>query len=1038
MRECAEPRLDDFFDGATDLLAVLDREARLTRVNPAWGRALGCDVGALVGRDVAALVHPDDAEHGREVVRRAQAGATLAPLTSRFRSRDGGHRFVAWHDAWPAADGSIHVVAVDVTLLRRLQAQRAQTEQQSGVGAWEVDLEVGFVEWSPMTYAIHELDPGAWRPRVDDALDYYPPEARAVLGAAVKRVMEEGVGYDLELPFVTAKGRSIWVHTTAAVELRDGKPVRVYGTFADVTAERERRLQLERLGEIARRTINLVSMLDAEGRFVWVNEAFERLSGYTANEVLGRYPGEVLRCAETDPRVVAALDAAIRNGQAIRTEVQNAGKGGQRRWWGDLDLQPIHDANGRLDGFIVVETDVTARKAQAAALAAATEAADEARTRLLQAVEVLPDALVYYDAEDRLVLCNQRYCDFYPKSAAAMVPGTRFEDILRYGLDRRQYRAAIGREEAWLQERLAAHRLPESRLEQQLDDGRWLRVLEKATGDGGRISMRMDITELKRAEQRLADIIRGARVGTWEWNVQTGEIVINDRWAEIVGRRVEDLQPTTIQTWIDHSHPDDLATSNELLQRHFAGELEFYECEVRMRHADGRWVLVHDRGRVATWTPDGKPEWVSGVHLDVTEQRVMEERLRQSQRLEAIGQLTGGVAHDFNNLLTVIVGNAELMADRLGADDPLRPLVAMTRTAAERGASLTKSLLAFARRQPLDARPVDVGEVLRGMGEMLRRTLGEQIALRVETAPEPWLARVDAAQLESAVLNLSLNARDAMPDGGQLRIVTENVRLRADEMRGHSEAVPGDYVRLSVEDDGAGIDGATQARVFEPFFTTKGPGKGTGLGLSMVYGYVTQLGGHVVLDSAPGQGTIVCLFLPRAVENAAGPPTPDVATIRGDGETVLMVEDDPLVRAHVAELLRHLGYRVVTAIDGPDALRKLREESRIDLLFTDVVMPGGMNGRQLAEHALALRPGLPVLLTSGYTADALPDDGHGDLLPLLKKPYRRDELATKLRQVIAARGCSGALGQVADEATPSAQVPTALAVGSGARGPKAP
>ncbi len=993
MRERVDLRRAGFFDCATDLFSIVDGEGRFVEVNHAWTRVLGWSKAELLAAPADAFLHPDDlAEPGRRAA--SEPGATC-----RYRANDGQYRLIEWRERWTDADGLRHGVAVDVTAARRLATQIAEIEHQARMGTWEIDLGTRELHWSAMTFAIHEVDPATFRPTVEQTLTFYPATARTIIKPALQRLMESEGSLDLELPFVTAAGRHIWVRVTAATERRAGRPLRLYGTFSDMTEERARRQELERLGEVARRTVNLVIVCDADQRIEWVNDAFERVTGYRLADVRGERPGALLQCPETDPTVVAAIRAALRQGKPARAELLNRTKDG-RKYWVDIDIQPTRDADGRATGFVAVQTDVTARKEHEVALAAATAAATEARTRLLQAVEVLPDALVYYDADDRLALCNQRYRDFYPETAPAMIPGARFEDILRYGLARGQYRDAVGREAAWLAERMAAHRQPESSLEQYLADGRWLRVYERATADGGRISMRADITDLKRAQQRLADIITGARVGTWEWNVQTDELLINDRWAEIVGHTKAELEPTTLETWTRFVHPDDLELSNANIDKHFTGATDFYECEVRMRHAAGHWVWVLDRGRVSTRTADGRPEWVSGVHLDVTEQRAMEQRLLQSQRLEAIGQLTGGVAHDFNNLLTVILGNAELMEELLPPDDPVLPFVAMSRTAAERGASLTQSLLAFARRQPLDARPVDVGAVLRGMATMLKRTLGEQVVLRLDTPADLWPARIDAAQLESALLNLSLNARDAMPSGGTLAIETRNVAIGPDV----ADLLPGDYVMLAVADDGQGIDAETLPRVFEPFFTTKEPGKGSGLGLSMVYGYVTQLGGHVVLDSEPGWGTRVRLYLPRAVVPTEESWSDDRATVgTGGGETILLVEDDPLVRAHVAELVGSLGYTVVSAADGAAALRVLGERREIDLLFTDVVMPGGMNGRELAERARGLRPDLPVLLTSGYTADALPDsvDCNG-ALPILKKPYRRDKLAAKLRNALTA------------------------------------
>jgi len=408
----------------------------------------------------------------------------------------------------------------------------------------------------------------------------------------------------------------------------------------------------------------------------------------------------------------------------------------------------------------------------------------------------------------------------------------------------------------------------------------------------------------------------------------------------------------------------------------------------------------HPRGELG-----GLMEVLNGTAASLERQRKDIEdlnlRLRQAQKMEAVGQLTGGVAHDFNNLLTVILGNAEYVARGLPAGSEIRQMVEMIEQAAERGAELTRSLLAFARRQPLEPRTVDVGRQLRGMEALLARTLGEHVAVRFVLHDETWAATVDPAQLESAVLNLALNARDAMPDGGALTVEAVNARLDAAYARGDAEILPGDYVMVAVSDTGTGMPPEVAARAFEPFFTTKEVGKGSGLGLSMVYGFVKQSGGHARIYSEAGHGTTVKLYLPRAAGGGAAEESRPAASAPAGNETILMVEDDELVRAFVAGELKALGYVVLAAADGRAALATLGGDARVDLLFTDVVMPGGLSGPQLAAEARRLRPGLKILYTSGYTENAIVHHGRLDAgVRLLSKPYRRHDLARVLREVL--------------------------------------
>jgi signal transduction histidine kinase len=380
-----------------------------------------------------------------------------------------------------------------------------------------------------------------------------------------------------------------------------------------------------------------------------------------------------------------------------------------------------------------------------------------------------------------------------------------------------------------------------------------------------------------------------------------------------------------------------------------------------------------------------------------------ESQVRQAQKMEAIGQLTGGVAHDFNNILTVIIGTIEILGDAVKDRPELVQIANMIGAAATRGADLTRHLLAFARRQPLQPRSVDVNALVIEAARLLRSTLGEQIEIESMLAPDSAPALIDPSQLSTAILNLALNARDAMPNGGKLTLETKNVVLDANCAGMNSEVKPGDYVMVAVSDSGEGISASLLEKVFEPFFTTKDVGKGSGLGLSMVYGFVKQSNGHVNIYSEEGHGTTVKLYLPQAAGVAevlaaeAGIP----AFERGD-KSILIVEDDPLVREYVVTQIRSLGYATLAACNGAEALAIIDGPERIDLLFTDVIIPGGMNGRQLAIEALARRQELKVLYTSGYTEDAIVHHGRLDAgVLLLPKPYLSSDLARMIRTALA-------------------------------------
>jgi signal transduction histidine kinase len=386
--------------------------------------------------------------------------------------------------------------------------------------------------------------------------------------------------------------------------------------------------------------------------------------------------------------------------------------------------------------------------------------------------------------------------------------------------------------------------------------------------------------------------------------------------------------------------------------------------------------------------------------------RSNEEALRQSQKMEAVGQLTGGIAHDFNNMLTGIIGSLELLRRRVarGKLDDLDGLIDLGVTSANRAAGLTHRLLAFSRRQSLDPKPVEINQLVSSMGELLQRSINESISLQMRLSDSLWTAEADPNQLESALLNLVINARDAMPGGGILTVETTNRHLDSVFTAAYGTLSPGDYVELSVSDNGCGIPESVMGRVFDPFFTTKPIGQGTGLGLSMIYGFARQSRGHVTLHSEVGTGTTVSLFLPRFVGEVVADAVvnPAMLPFANDGETVLIVEDDPAVRVLVSAVLKELGYAFVEAGDATTAVPIIESEQRIDLLISDVGLPG-MNGRQLAEIGRQIRPDLKVLFITGYAEHAAVRGGFLDPgMQLITKPFTFDLLTAKVREMIRA------------------------------------
>lgn len=583
---------------------------------------------------------------------------------------------------------------------------------------------------------------------------------------------------------------------------------------------------------------------------------------------------------------------------------------------------------------------------------------------------------------------------------------------------------------------------------------RWFDVRAVPVGDPDECQIAIifnDVTGRRDAEERLrqseavarANIERvqlalaaGAIFGTWHWDLPSDSFTVDEAFARAFGLDpVLGYEGLSLEQVAATVHPEDRAglmtAINEAIRRGGA-----YAHQYRVRRADGKYYWIEANGRV-NFSEEGVPLSFPGVLIDVEERRSVEaqrdlataalrtlnetleqrvaertaalmqteEKLRQSQKMEAVGQLTGGLAHDFNNLLAGISGSLELLSARFaqGRLTDVDRYLATAQSATRRAAALTHRLLAFSRRQTLDPRPTEVNALVEGMTELIQRTVGPSIDVQTIASPDRCVALVDASQLENALLNLCINSRDAMHEGGSITIETGHQVVEAGDAA-TLEVTEGEYLTLSVTDTGTGMPASTVAKAFDPFFTTKPIGQGTGLGLSMIYGFAKQSGGQVRITSVVGQGTTLCIYLPRYHGNAGchDAHLPDAATqTAGIGETILVVDDEPTVRMLVTEVLGELGYSVMEAADSASGLKLLRSDVRVDMLVTDVGLPGGMNGRQMADAARELRPGLRTLFITGYAESAA--IGANQLAPgmhVLTKPFAIDTLAARVRELI--------------------------------------
>jgi PAS domain S-box-containing protein len=628
----------------------------------------------------------------------------------------------------------------------------------------------------------------------------------------------------------------------------------------------------------------------------------------------------------------------------------------------------------------------------------------EQKVQIDTTLNTMSQGVLLFDAEGRLVLCNRRYIEMYNLSPDVVKPGCTLQELVAHRKSLGLFSEDI---EQYCREVMGAVAKGADTIRIiELSDGRSIHAVNHPVGDGRWVATHEDITERKKVQTRLSQESNDNR-RLFETSLDL--ILVTDGYGNLT--RVSpsalailgyDPKEMIGHNAIDFIHPDDLDSTREEMRSARRGKL-MRNFETRYVHKLGNVVILQWSG---VWSEPAQQYYFSG--RDITEQRATDQKfraaesqLRQAQKMESIGQLTGGIAHDFNNLLTVITGTIDILEGAVSDKPEMVTITKLISEAASRGAELTGHLLAFARKQPLQPRQTDVNALMAGAEALLRRALGEQIEITMKIDADAWPAMVDPTQLSTALLNLAVNARDAMPSGGKLTLETTNVVIDQSYSDTNQEIEPGEYLLLAVSDTGTGMSQSIRQKVFEPFFTTKGIGKGTGLGLSMVYGFVKQSGGHIKIYSEEGHGTTFRIYFPRAggLADQPGQLFREARNVGGT-ETILVVEDDPMVRASAATQLTSLGYKTLFASNAAEALAIANEEP-FDLLFTDVIMPGQMNGRELAEAMAGLRSPLKVLFTSGYTENAVIH--HGRLEPgvlLLAKPYRKDELARMLRRAL--------------------------------------
>ncbi|WP_263141593.1 PAS domain S-box protein [Pseudomonas sp. RIT-PI-AD] len=1014
------------FDSAVDFAIIAtDRDGLVTDWNSGAERILGWTAREMRGEAADRYFTPEDRAAGRVSTEMYQALQSGRAYDERWHLKKGGERFWASGEMMPLRDedgrhlGFIKILRDQTRQRQAAEAQRADTEFLRGVLASSgdciqvLDLDGSLIfmsEGGQRAMRIEDLDSLLGSPWETFWQAQSLEAARNALDAA--RAGGAGQFQGLASPF---GGLGTWWDVRLTPILGpDGAPQKVLSVARDITATQQAEQALREAQSLNTLVLNssrdCIVVLDLDGHVQMISPGgVEAMEFDDEQSALGIPWLEEWKGADHQ----AALDAVAeaRAGGIGRFQGACPTAKGKPKWW-DLMISPLPGPDGRPQRLVSVGRDITERTLAETALR-------DSEARLAAIFAEAAVGLSERSLDGRFLRANAELCRLLGRAPSEVLNATAsqvthpedlpkssaaFQQVLhsdRPVILQKRYIRPDG-EMVWTHSSLS-----------RLDDeqGRPRSVLTVTVDLTERIAAeeRLRASEAKlrelneTLEQRVETRTR-ERDQVWQTspdmlctaNLDGYFINLNPAWAKTLGWSDAEMKN---QPFSELLHPEDLERTAQAMQQ-LRRERRVTAFENRYRHRDGgyrwfSWNAVPRDGLVYATVRD-----VTAMKEQAEALRLAEERLHHSQKMEAVGQLTGGLAHDFNNLLTGIIGSLDLLRTRLGQGriGDIERYVSAAHGAANRAAALTHRLLAFSRRQTLDPKPTQANRLIAGMEELIQRTVGPAVRVETRAAESLWTTLCDPNQLENALLNLCINARDAMPNGGQLIIETANARL--DE----AELPAGPYVAISVSDTGSGMSADVAARAFDPFFTTKPLGMGTGLGLSMIYGFAKQSGGQVRIHSEVNVGTTVCLYLPRHL----GEPEEEVAEAEFSqapraeaGETVLVVDDESAVRMLITEVLEELGYAAIEAGDGAAGLQVLQSDVRIDLLITDVGLPGGMNGRQMADAARQARPGLKVLFITGYAESAVV--GNGNLEPgmhVLTKPFALEMLATRIKSII--------------------------------------
>ena len=967
--------------------------------------ALG--LGALT-----AMIHADDRRYFTEMLRIASADGCAQAGEVRALAGD-GRTIRCRIDLQPELGLGEEVAALigilqDITekrpteeALRRSQAllQAVIDAVPALISVTDADGRYVFVNAYSAAYHGHSAD---WFPGklIEDV--HRPDYAQLLRERDTRTLRSDRPAEPYEEIYTEADGRrTSWLSTDVPIQIGSTSPQYVVSVSLDMTERKQSESAVRESRNLLRAIIDAVPMTihvkDTDGRYVLVNADMASELGQPAESLIGKRVDDVFPEAYAS-QVTEREHQLIATGEATPLfEEEYRDHAGRLSTWLARKV-PLRDEHGRVKYIVSAGLDITDRKKAEATIR-------ESQSLLRAIIDAVPATVTVKDVEGRYVVVNAYQANYLGR------PIEWFEGRSVADVYSAEYVRQIAERDRLVVETGRTHRFYET--DYRGPDGQlssWIGIRAPIRDGNGAIryiaSVGLDISDrrrselaLEQSERRFRHLVESSDVVPYTWDVDSRRFrYVGPQIERILGIRPEVLKYE--EQWLAMILPED----REAARQHaasFNDEPHDEYFEYRVLRPDGRIVWVRDIIKIETREDGSRVGF--GFIFDITESKSREQQLAQAQKMDAVGKLTGGVAHDFNNLLTVILGSLELLEHSVRDDPQGVARVRLASEAARRGADLTQRLLTFARQQMLAPRTVNLNECVASMGELLRRTLGESVTVRMQLAADLWPVRVDQTWLESAVLNLAVNGRDAMPDGGTLTIETANQQLDETVSWQGADILPGRYVVLLVSDTGTGMTPEILARAFDPFFTTKEVGKGTGLGLSMVYGFVEQSGGHVRIYSEAGLGTTVKIHLPAVVSAGEGERIgrgiPRYAPT-GEG-TILVVEDDPSVRCTIVAMLQSLGYRVLTAADGAAGLQAIEQHPEVALLLTDVIMPGKLNGPALAREAAKRLPGIRILYMSGYAENAFGPDGlQGTGRDLLAKPFSKGDLARRIRDIL--------------------------------------